>query len=72
MTGVNLDRYAHGRPDPQDKPLDFVAHCACGCREPIYFGDEGVWRYDDDYFVDAEHFARWSGAERMDLEWQCA
>lgn len=65
----SLDRFSQGRPDPQDKPLDVVGVCHCGCREHIYFGDEGVWRYDGDYFVNAEHFAKWSGAERMDYEW---
>lgn len=55
--------------DPQDAPLDFVAKCACGCGDSIYRFDDGVWRYDGDYFVDADHFAKWSGAERMDYAW---
>jgi len=64
-----LDLAHNGRPDPQDKPLDMVAYCACGCGEAIYFGDEGIWRYDGDYFASAECFARWSGARRMDGDW---
>ena len=69
MLGVSLDRFAYGRPDPQDKPIDMVSYCACGCGQEIYFGDEDVWRYDNDYFASAECFAKWSGAERMDYEW---
>ena len=57
------------RKDPQDAPLDIVAYCACGCGEAIFFGDDGVRRYDGDYFVDADHHADWSGAERMDGIW---
>jgi hypothetical protein len=64
-----LDGEHIGRPDPQDKPLDMVAVCACGCRQRIFFGDEGVWEYDGDLFASAECFARWSGAERMDAKW---
>lgn len=64
-----LDGEHIGRHDPQDEPLDFVASCACGCGEDIYFGDVGVWRDGDDYFVDADHYAKAAGAERMDYEW---
>jgi len=46
-----------------------VASCACGCGENIYFGDEGIVRYDGDYFVNGEHFANWYGVERMDGIW---
>jgi len=55
--------------DPQEDALDLVASCACGCGENIYFGDEGIVRYDGDYFVNGEHFANWYGVERMDGIW---
>ena len=65
----NLDRFAVGLADPQDKPASHFATCPCGCREAIHFGDEDVWEYDGDLFVDAEHFAKWYGARRMDGVW---
>jgi len=55
--------------DPQDQSIVIVAYCACGCRWPIHFGDDGIWRYDGDYFANAEHYAKWNGAERMDGIW---
>lgn len=64
-----LDVAHFGAPDPQDKPLDYVGLCACGCRERIYFGDRGVVRYDGDYFVNDRHFADAMEVERMDVEW---
>ncbi|RUS42053.1 hypothetical protein [Cohnella sp. AR92] len=65
----NLDRFSQGLPDPQDKPLDMVGVCGCGCRERIYFGDKGVWRDDGVYYVNGDHYAKASGAEGMDVEW---
>ena len=64
-----LDLEHIGRPDPQDKPLDMVAECACGCGEMIHFGDRGVWRDGKDYYVNSDHLAKHSGAECMDFEW---
>lgn len=69
MLKVSLDRFAYGLPDNQDKPLDLVGICPCGCREAIYFGDDDVWEYDSDYFASAECVAKAVGAERMDYQW---
>lgn len=64
MLDVSFDRFK-----APERSLTVIGICPCGCREEIHFQDEGVWQYDGDKFVNAEHFARWSGAERMDVEW---
>ena len=46
----DLDRFAQGPDDPQDKPLDFICICAgLFCREHIHFGDR-VIESDGDLF----------------------
>jgi len=49
-----LDRFAHGLPDPQERPPALVGYCA-QCQEPIYFGDRVVLN-DDLYFCDTYCF----------------
>lgn len=69
MQTISMDRFEVGLEDQQNKPLDLVGICPCGCREAIYFGDDGVWELDGDKYASAECVAKAVGAERMDHQW---
>jgi hypothetical protein len=48
---ISLDRFAYGRPDPQERPAAQVGHCE-DCQSAIYLGDEVV-ELDGDLYCDA-------------------
>jgi hypothetical protein len=56
----DLDRFAVGLPDPQQKPAAVVAKCeACGAS--IFLGDDAV-ESGGAYFCDSVCFMRFMGA----------
>ena len=57
---MNLDRFAVGLPDPQEKPAAVVATCEA-CRRPIHLGDDAV-ESGGEYFCDSVCFMRFMGA----------
>ena len=66
---ISFDRFAHGLPDPQERPAEQVGHCE-DCQSAIYYGDE-VIELDGDYYCDyrclMKHLgARWVGAGMED------
>lgn len=61
-----LDGEHIGRPDPQDKPLDFVADCSAEhCRERIYFGDVCYVDEHGDYFCSEYCYVRGTGGAKV-------
>ena len=57
---MNLDRFAQGRPDPQQQPAAIVAKCE-SCGAPIFLGDDAV-ESGGEYFCDSVCFMRFLGA----------
>jgi hypothetical protein len=57
---ISLDRFAYGRPDPQDKPAAQVGHCV-HCQSAIMQGDE-VIELDGDMYCDSVCLMRKLGA----------
>lgn len=62
---MNLDRFAYGRPDPQDVPEKKVGYCNT-CQSAIMQGDE-VIELDGDMYCQTSCLmrklgARWVGA----------
>lgn len=63
---MNLDRFAQGLPDPQEKEPEVIATCACGCGEEIVEGYEYI-EANGEWFADAECFLK-----HYDAEWRLA
>lgn len=62
MQSISLDRFACGRPDPQERPLDWVCDCAYEhCRQPLYFGDDCIVDEDGRAFCSELCFVRFYG-----------
>jgi hypothetical protein len=59
---TNLDRFASGLPDQQEKPNEPIDECALGsCQQPIYAG-QPVWKHGCDVYCCLAHLAEDIGA----------
>lgn len=62
---MNLDRFAVGLADPQEREPQIICKCACGCGEEIVEGYEYI-EVDGEWFTDTECFLKYHGAQ-----WRC-
>lgn len=62
-----MDRFSQGRPDPQDKDVQPLGVCACGCNTTIYPDDDEIYMLDGQLLADRDCIVRFSGAVRLIL-----
>jgi len=59
---LNLDRFAVGLADKQEREPEIIDKCACGCGEEIREGYEYI-ECDGEWFADTDCFLKRLGAE---------